>query len=144
METENPIKGPTIVMGVIGADVHVVGNKILDYALRKANYNVVNLGIMVSQDEFIKAAIETDAKAILVSSLYGHAQIDCRGFRQRCIEAGLDNILLYLGGNLVVGYQNWEEVEKIFKDMGFNRVAPPGTTPEEVIRYLKDDLSENK
>ena len=61
----------TLVLGVIGADVHAVGNKILDHAFTEAGYKVVNLGVMVSQDEFIKAAIETNADAIMVSSLYG-------------------------------------------------------------------------
>ncbi len=64
---------------------------------------MVNLGVMVSQDEFIDAAIETSAAAILVSSLYGQGELDCAGFRDRCVERGLENILLYVGGNLVVG-----------------------------------------
>jgi methylaspartate mutase S subunit len=67
---------------VIGADVHAVGNKIIDFALREAGYNVINLGVMVSQEEYIQAAIETDADAILVSSLYGHGEIDCQGLRE--------------------------------------------------------------
>ena len=69
----------TIVTGVIGADVHAVGNKILTYALEQAGFNVVNLGVMVAQEEYIEAAIETKADAILVSSLYGHGEIDCNG-----------------------------------------------------------------
>ena len=42
----------TIVTGVIGADVHAVGNKILTYALEQAGFNVVNLGVMVAQEEY--------------------------------------------------------------------------------------------
>ena len=59
----------TIVTGVIGADVHAVGNKILTYALEEAGFKMVNLGVMVTQEEFIEAAVETNADAILVSSL---------------------------------------------------------------------------
>lgn len=76
----------TIVTGVIGADVHAVGNKILTYALEQAGFNVVNLGVMVAQEEYIEAAIETKADAILVSSLYGHGEIDCNGLREKCNE----------------------------------------------------------
>lgn len=68
----------TIVTGVIGADAHAVGNKIIAFALEQHNYNVVNLGVMVAQEEYIAAAIETNADAILVSSMYGHGEIDCR------------------------------------------------------------------
>lgn len=130
----------TIVTGVIGADVHAVGNKILAYALEEAGFKVINLGVMVSQEEYIEAAIETNADAILVSSLYGHGEIDCNGLREKCDEAGLKNIPLLAGGNLVVGKQNFEDVEKRFMDMGFTKVYPPGTTVETSIADLKKIL----
>lgn len=130
----------TVVMGVIGADCHAVGNKILDYAFTQGGFHVVNIGVLSSQEEFIQAAEETNAKAILVSSLYGHGEIDCRGLREKCDEAGLNDILLYVGGNLVVGKHDWDEVEKKFKDMGFNRVYGPGTNPEVGIKDLREDL----
>lgn len=126
----------TIVTGVIGADVHAVGNKILTYALEQAGFNVVNLGVMVSQEEYIEAAIETKADAILVSSLYGHGEIDCNGLREKCNEAGLKDIPLLAGGNLVVGKQNFEEVEKRFTAMGFTKVYPPGTSIDTTISDL--------
>lgn len=126
----------TIVTGVIGADVHAVGNKILAYALEQAGFKVVNLGVMVSQEEFIEAAIETKADAILVSSLYGHGEIDCNGLREKCDEAGLKGIPLLAGGNLVVGKQDFEQVSKRFKEMGFTKVYPPGTQPETTIDEL--------
>jgi len=130
----------TMVLGVIGADVHAVGNQILNYAFTEAGFHVVNLGVMVSQEEFIEAAIESAADAILVSSLYGHGELDCQGFREKCDEAGLKGILLYVGGNIVVGKQPFEEVEKRFKEMGFDRVFGPGTPPEVTIEALRNDL----
>ena len=130
----------TIVTGVIGADVHAVGNKILAYALEQAGFKVVNLGVMVSQEEFIEAAIETNADIILVSSLYGHGEIDCIGLRDKCSEAGLKNIPLFAGGNLVVGKQNFEEVEERFMEMGFTKVYPPGTTLETTIADINEVL----
>ena len=126
----------TIVTGVIGADVHAVGNKILTYALEQAGFNVVNLGVMVAQEEYIEAAIETKADAILVSSLYGHGEIDCNGLREKCNEAGLKDIPLLAGGNLVVDKQNFEDVEKRFTAMGFTKVYPPGTSIDTTISDL--------
>lgn len=130
----------SIVTGVLGADVHIIGNSILAYALREAGFNVVTLGIFISQEEFIHAAQETAARAILVSSLYGHGEIDCRGFRDKCREAGLHDILMYCGGNLMVGRQDWVLVERTFLDMGFDRAYPPDTMPDQVIRDLRADL----
>ncbi|MEG0377958.1 MAG: methylaspartate mutase subunit S [Eubacterium sp.] len=129
-----------LVLGVIGADVHAVGNKILYHAFTGAGFEVNNLGVMVSQEEFINAAIETNADAIIVSSLYGHGEIDCRGMREKCDEAGLEGITLYVGGNIVVGKQPFEEVEKRFLKMGFDRVYGAGTAPETAIADLRADL----
>jgi methylaspartate mutase sigma subunit len=130
----------TLVLGVIGSDCHAVGNKILDYALTEAGFNVINIGVLSPQEDFINAAVETNADAIVVSSLYGHGEIDCRGMREKCNEAGLKDILLLVGGNIVVGKQNWEEVYNKFRAMGFDRVYPPGTTLETTIHDLREDL----
>lgn len=130
-----------VVLGVIGADCHAVGNRILDYAITAAGFEVINLGVLVPQEEFVNAAIETDAKAILVASLYGHGEIDCRGLRERCQEAGIGSIKLYAGGNLVVGKTDFTEVRDKFIKMGYDRVYEPGTLPDQVIADLKKDLA---
>jgi methylaspartate mutase sigma subunit len=130
----------TVVLGVIGADVHAVANKILDMVIGQAGFKVVNLGVMVSQEEFINAAVESDAGAILISSLYGHGEMDCRGLREKCIEAGIGDILLYAGGNLVVGKRTFDDVAQLFYGMGYSRVYPPGTMPEDAIADLEHDL----
>ena len=132
---------PTVILGVIGSDCHAVGNKIIENALAREGINVVNLGVMVSQDEYIDAAIETGAQAILVSSIYGHGEIDCDGLRGRCIERGLDRILLYVGGNLVIGKREFAEVEVLFKGMGYDRVFPPSIDLGEVAQLLKQDIA---
>jgi len=138
---EGPAVGRTLVTGVIGADTHIVGNRILSLALEKAGFEVVALGALTPAEDFVKAAIETDADAIMVSSLYGQGELDCRGFRDLCIEAGLDDILIYVGGNLVVGRQDWAGVERRFLEMGIDRVFPPGTRSEDVIARLNADFA---
>ena len=135
---------PTIVLGVIGSDCHSVGNKILDIFLSERGFRVVNLGVMVSQDEFIDAAIETGAAAILVSSLYGHGELDCAGFRDRCIERGLDDVILYVGGNLVVGKMPREVIAQKFLAMGFDRVFMPSDNLEEAARTLHADIAQRQ
>lgn len=137
-------EGKKIVTGVIGYDIHYGGNVILQYALRQAGFEVISLGTHVSQKDFIDAAKETAADAILVSSLYGHGEMDCQGFGDACKEAGL-NIPLYIGGSLQVGAEQqrktkWEVVEKIFKDMGFTRVYPASVSLEKAMEDLKKDL----
>jgi len=131
----------SIVLGVIGSDCHAVGNKILERVFAEAGFKVINLGVMVSQEEFIAAAIETGAKAILVSSLYGQAELDCPGFRQRCTEKGLGDIILYVGGRLVIGKHSFRITRKKFEEMGFDRVFAPNCDLEEAVGLLKDDIA---
>ncbi len=135
------MNGLTLITGVIGADTHIVGNRILGMALEEAGYRVVALGALTPAEEFIHAAVETAADAILVSSLYGQGELDCRGFRDLCIEAGLEDILLYVGGNLVVGKQPWPEVEKRFIALGFDRAFPPGARTGNIIEILERDFA---
>jgi methylaspartate mutase sigma subunit len=131
----------TLVTGVIGSDTHIVGNRILGMALEKAGFKVVGLGALTPAEDFVKAAIETNADAILISSLYGQGELDCKGFRDLCIEAGLGGIHIYVGGNLVVGKQPWADVEQRFLAMGFDRAFPPGTRTDAVIDSLTCDFA---
>ncbi len=130
----------TLITGVIGSDRHIVGTRVLSTALEKAGFNVVSLGALTPPFEFVNAAVETDADGILVSSLCGQAELDCRGFREICIEAGVGEILIYVGGNLVVRNQDWCNAENRFLNMGFDRAFPPGTRPDDVISALKRDF----
>lgn len=134
------MKPHAIVLGVIGFDCHSVGNKILEAFFTEQGFKVTNLGVMVSQEEFINAAIETDAMAIMVSSLYGHGEIDCVGLRDKCLEKGLDSVLLYVGGNLVVGKTPHDKVEEKFKGMGYDRVFGSDCDLTEVVRLLREDI----
>jgi methylaspartate mutase sigma subunit len=134
----------TVVTGVIGDDVHVVGIRLLEHALKHAGFKVVALGVQVSQEDFINAALETRAQAIMVSSLSGHAQLLTPGLRGKCTEAGLTDIILYLGGQLVIGRTPWEEVEKKYLDMGFDWVCPPNFQLSGVVHKLEADLAARK
>ena len=131
---------PTIITGTVGVDSHVIGTKIISRALREAGFRVVALSAQTSTDEFIKAAQETNADAMMISSLYGMAEFDLQGFRDKCIEAGVGDVLLYLGGILGVGKHDFADDEAKFKKIGFDRVYPPETDAQKAIFDLHDDL----
>ena len=130
-----------LITGVM-VDIHNLGLRVLEPALTQAGFEVIYIGARLSQEDFIHAALETDADAILVSSSNGHAEIDAKGMREKCQEAGLEDILLYIGGNLVVGQQQreWAEVHNLFKKMKFDRVYPTSVLPQEVVKDLRVDL----
>jgi methylaspartate mutase sigma subunit len=135
----------TVVTGTVGTDVHSMGLRVIEYALRQAGHRVVSLGVQVPLTEFVDAAKEAKAAAIWISSLAGHAEYECADLRGICDEGGLKDILLYIGGVLAVGPVPWDQVEATFKGLGFNRVYPPGTLPPQAIADLETDLtSKNK
>jgi methylaspartate mutase S subunit len=133
-------KAATIITGTVGEDSHSIGTRLLSRVLKENGFKVVELGGLTSPEEFIHAAKETDADAILMSSLYGMAEIDLVGFKEACIEAGLEDVLLYLGGYLMVGRHNWSEAESRFRALGFDRVYPPEVDLDKAIEDLRVDL----
>ncbi|HEY97096.1 MAG TPA: methylaspartate mutase subunit S [Dehalococcoidia bacterium] len=133
-------KAPTIITGTVGMDAHVIGTKVVSRALKDAGFNVVALGMQVSPEEFISVAQETNADAILMTSLYGMAELDLKGFNDKRMEAGLGDVLLYIGGNLVIGRYDPREVEPRFKNLGFDRVYPPET---DIVAVIESDLKKD-
>ena len=130
----------TVITGTVGMDAHVIGTKVLSRALRDAGFEVIELGMQTPPEEFIEAAQETAADAILMSSLYGMAEYDLRGFKEKCLEAGLDKVILYIGGLLGVTRHDFAEDEIKFKEMGFDRVYPPEADLKSAIEDLRADL----
>lgn len=137
----SPSEGPVVLLGVL-KDIHNLGILVLKHALEGAGFRVVNAGAMLSQDEIVAGAIETSAKAVLVSSSYGMAALDADGLRGKCEEAGLRGILLYIGGNLSVTRQNrnWSDIEAEFRTLGFDRAYPQDVLPDQVVNDLRHDL----
>jgi methylaspartate mutase sigma subunit len=141
VETRRPNR--SVVIGTIGADAHMIGGWVLRKAFEEAGFTVAFLGAVVPQEEFINVAIEIDADAILVSSMYGMGILDCEGLREKCIEAGLEDIILYVGGTVAAPLElekNWPEIERRFTAMGFNRAFPNTCTAAEAVQTLKADL----
>lgn len=132
----------TVVTGTIGDDVHVIGLRIMEYALRQNGFTVVTLGPLAQKKEFIDAAIETAADALFVSSLNGHAELHIPGLRDACVEAGIGDILIYAGGQLTIRRPDWDQVRRRFIDeLRLDRVYPPDTGPDVPIRDLEADIA---
>jgi methylaspartate mutase S subunit len=134
----------TVITGTVGVDAHVIGTKIISRALRDAGFKVIELGAQTPPEEFIMAAQETAADAMLISSLYGMAELDLEGFRDKCTEAGLEDVILYVGGILGVSRRDFAKDEARFKAMGFDRVYPPEADIRAAIEDLKGDLDRRR
>ena len=135
-----------VVIGVIGDDIHVVGNRIMQLALEESGFQVFNLRTRNRPEHFSQAALETNAHAVFVSSLNGEGEYWCAGLRRQFEEAGLHGVLLYVGGNIVVGKRPKDEVVALFRGYGFDRVyyqePDIGIAITDLVEDLKGGYSE--
>jgi methylaspartate mutase sigma subunit len=134
---------PRVVIGVIGDDIHIVGNRIMQLALEESGCCVFNLRTRNRPEHFVQAALEVNADAVFVSSLNGEGEHWCADFRSRFVEAGLGQTLLYVGGNVVVGNRPEPEVERLFRAYGFDRVYHQNPDIGIAIDDLFMDLKQN-
>ena len=62
-----------ILLAVIGNDVHVVANRIIDQYLVSQSHTVANLGVACKPNEIIDGILEFAPKIVIISSLNGEA-----------------------------------------------------------------------
>ena len=113
-----------VVTGVVGNDIHVVANRLIDLSLRARGYEVFNLGVNTHLDEFFDAAVETGAEVLMISSLNGEAEGWGREVKLlKSRYRNLDDLVMMIGGNLVVGSGNAGDIVSRYKNYGFDIVC---------------------
>lgn len=113
-----------VVTGVIGNDIHVVANRLMELSLHARGYEVFNLGVNTYLEEFFDAVVETGAEILLISSLNGEAEGWSREIKPlKAKYKNLDELVMMIGGNLVVGSGNAEDIIPRYKNYGFDLVC---------------------
>ncbi|MCX2972563.1 methylaspartate mutase subunit S [Halieaceae bacterium IMCC8485] len=113
-----------VVTGVVGNDIHVVANRLIDLSLKARGYEVYNLGVNTHLEEFFDAVVETGAEVLMISSLNGEAEGWGREVKLlKSKYKNLDNVIMMIGGNLVVGSGNTEDIVARYKKYGFDLVC---------------------
>ena len=111
-----------VVTGVVGNDIHVVANRLIEISLKERGFEVFNLGVNTYLEEFIDAVIETDADVLLISSLNGEAEGWSRDLLFLKSKFDLDGVLFAIGGNLSVGEANAEDMSQKYRAYGYDLV----------------------
>ena len=130
-----------IVTGVVGNDIHVVANRLIDISLQSRGFEVFNLGVNTYLEEFIDAVIETDSKVLLISSLNGEAEGWCRELHKYKTHDSLKDVVFIIGGNLSVGEGDETQIVPKFKEYGFDLVFHQVDLMdglEQIEKYVKD------
>ncbi len=132
-----------VVTGVVGNDIHVVANRLIEISLQARGFEVWNLGVNTSLEEFIDAAVETKADLLLISSLNGEAEGWCRDlqFLRQEYEEALKDLVFVIGGNLAVGEAKQSDLIPKFQSYGFDLVyhqSDLNSSLDEIEAFLKE------
>jgi len=117
-----------------GLDGHDRGAKVVARALRDSGMEVIYTGIRQTPEMIAEAALQEDVDVIGLSILSGaHMELFPRvvkALREREIDPG--DVLLFAGGIIP------DDDIKPLKDMGFQAIFGPGTSTEDIIKFVKD------
>jgi D-ornithine 4,5-aminomutase subunit beta len=134
----------TIVAATVGQDEHSVGlREILDIkhgGIEGYGIDCHYLGTSVPLEKLVDAAIETNAEAILISTIISHDDIHYKNMKrihELCVEKGIrDKVLLLAGGTQVTP----DLAVKQGMDAGFGR----GTKGIHVATFMVKNRKKTK
>lgn len=87
-----------IVIGNAFGDYHALGRQIIATYLKMAGFQVTDLGLSVSNDQFVKTITEEGAKVVCVSALILHAAEEIAELRDLLNKRGLSDVKILVGG----------------------------------------------
>ncbi len=115
-----------------GLDGHDRGAKVVARALRDAGMEVIYTGLHQTPEMIVDAAIQEDVDVIGLSILSGAHMTMFPRVLELLKERGADHIIVSGGG--IIPEEDIEELHKI----GVGMIFTPGTSLEEIIRYIKE------
>ena len=121
-----------------GLDGHDRGAKVIARALRDAGMEVVYTGLRQTSDMIVSAAVQEDVDVVGLSILSGAHLHYFQEVTDKLKARGASDILIF-GGGIVPD----EDLPKL-KAMGVAKIFTPGTSTQEVVRFLREALPEKK
>lgn len=117
-----------------GLDGHDRGAKVIARALRDAGMEVIYTGLRQTPEMIAAAALQEDVDAVGVSILSGAHMTLCPRIVNLLRERGMDDCLVVVGGIVPQ-----EDIARL-KEQGVAEVFLPGTSTEEIVRYLEANV----
>jgi methylmalonyl-CoA mutase C-terminal domain/subunit len=128
---ENKIR---ILVAKPGLDGHDRGAKVIARALRDAGMEVIYTGLRQTPEMIAAAALQEDVDAVGVSILSGAHNTLCPRIVSLLRENGMDDCLVLVGGIVPQ-----EDIPKL-KALGVAEVFLPGTSTEDIAKYLRENV----
>jgi 5-methyltetrahydrofolate--homocysteine methyltransferase len=93
------ISAGKVVIGTVKGDLHDIGKNLVAMMLEGAGFEVVNLGVNVTAEQFVAAAQQEQADIVAASALLTTAMMEMRKLVQAVEQAGLrPQVRVILGG----------------------------------------------
>ena len=123
-----------VVVAKPGLDGHDRGAKIVARALRDAGFEVIYTGLHQTPEQIVATAVQEDADAVGLSVLSGaHNYLFARVI-ELLKEKGADDIAVFGGGIIPA-----EDITAL-KAMGVKEIFTPGTSTQDIVRFVRDHI----
>jgi methylmalonyl-CoA mutase C-terminal domain/subunit len=121
-----------VVIAKPGLDGHDRGAKVIARALRDAGMEVIYTGLRQTPAQIAAAVVQEDAAVLGLSILSGaHNQLFPEILRL-LKEQGADDVVVFAGGIIP------DEDVPGLKALGIREVFQPGTSTEDVVRFIRE------
>jgi len=119
-----------VVLGTVFGDIHNIGKDMVSTLLYAAGFEVIDLGINVKSEDFLKAVREESPDILAMSALLTTTSAEQKKVIEGLVKAGLrDKVKIIVGGSPI----NQEFADLIGAD-GYGATAPEGV--KMVKRFL--------
>ena len=119
-----------------GLDGHDRGAKVIARALRDAGMEVIYTGLRQTPEMIAAAALQEDVDAVGVSILSGAHNTLCPRIVKLLHEQGMNDCLVLVGGIVPQ-----EDIPKL-KELGIAGIFLPGTSTEEIVKFLRENVGQ--
>ena len=117
-----------------GLDGHDRGAKVIARALRDAGMEVIYTGLRQTPEMIASAALQEDVDAVGISILSGAHNTLCPRIVDLLRENGMDDTLVVVGGIVPQ-----EDIAGL-KQKGISEVFPPGTSTEDIVKFINQNV----
>ena len=117
-----------------GLDGHDRGAKIIARALRDGGFEVIYTGLHQTPDMIAEAAVQEDVDAVGLSILSGAHMTLFPEVVRLLKEKGAGDVTIF-GGGIV----HDEDAVKL-KQMGVARIFTPGSSTEDIIKWVRENV----
>jgi len=127
-----------ILLAKPGLDGHDRGMGVIASTFRDAGMEVVYLGIHLTCEDIVRAALEEDVDVIALSVLSAAHLSLFKRISELIKKEGLGHVLLLAGGIIPP-----EDAKKL-KALGVGAIFGPGTETDEAVQFILDWKAKNK